>query len=125
LIRDFAVEPRRLAELLGGALSLSWFIVVGFGLVMLAAIPILPFDRSISLLTAIMGVGGLLQFQVNCYGSALRSQEENELHAAGFLLHKLCLVGSVLVTIKFNPMLSSFVLACLFSTIVQWAFLRW
>src|SRR5205085_8074125 len=93
LMRDMAVEPWRLAELTGGALSLSWVIVLVCTFLMLAAIPILPFDRSIGLLTAIMGLGGLLQFQVNCYGSALRSQEDNELHAAGFMLHKICLLG--------------------------------
>src|SRR5689334_17678802 len=68
LIRDMAVEPKRLAELLGGALSLSWLIVLVCAVLMFGAIPILPFDRKIGLLTAIMGLGGLLQFQVNCYG---------------------------------------------------------
>ncbi len=125
LIRDMAVEPRRLAELLGGALSLSWLIVLSCGLLMFAAIPILPFAPTISVLTAIMAFSGLLQFQVNCYGSALRSQEDNELHAAGFMLHKICLLGSVLIAVKFRPMLSSFVVVSLLSTIVQWVFQRW
>jgi O-antigen/teichoic acid export membrane protein len=125
LIRDMAVEPRRLGELLGGALSLSWLIVLACALLMFAAIPILPFGQRIGFLTAVMGLGGLLQFQINCYGSALRSQEDNELHAAGFMLHKICLLGSILVVLNFKPVLSSFVLVWLFATVVQWIFLRW
>ena len=125
LMRDMAVEPDGMAELLGEALSLAWLVTIGCSLLMVMAIPFLPFDRTITVLTVTMGIGGLTQFQGNCYGSALRSQEDNELYAAGFVLHKVCLLALVVFALGVRPTLSSLVAAQLVSNILQWLFFRW
>jgi O-antigen/teichoic acid export membrane protein len=125
LVRDMAVEPSRLGDLLGEALALAWLVTIGCGLLMVVSIPFLPFDRTIAALTVAMGIGGLTQFHCNCHGSVLRSQEDNELQAAGFVLHKVCFLTLVVVALQVRPSLSSLVAAQLVANILQWLFVRW
>jgi O-antigen/teichoic acid export membrane protein len=124
LIRDMAVDAARIATLLGSALSLSWVIGIACAGVMFGAIPFLPFDHRTATLTAVMGVGGLTQFQVNCYGSVLRAQEENEFYAAGFVLHKISLVILVVAAIIASASLAALVAAYTLASLAQWLFLR-
>lgn len=125
LVRDMAVEPSRLRQLLGETLALAWLVTIVCSLLMVISIPFFPFDRTIVALTVAMGIGGLTQFQCNCYGSALRSQEDNELQAAGFVLHKVCFLTLVVVALRARLGLSALVAAQLVANVLQWLFVRW
>jgi O-antigen/teichoic acid export membrane protein len=125
LVRDMAVQPGRIAELLGDALCLAWLVTIVCGLLMAMSVLFLPFDHTITVLTVTMGIGGLTQIQCNCYGAALRSQEDNELQAAGFVLHKVCLLALVVCALRVSPTLSMLVAAQLAANIFQWLFYRW
>jgi len=100
LMRDVAIEPEKTGELLGGTLSLAWLFSAAIALLTFAVIPFLPFDYAISGLTAVMVLGGLWQLQCGCYGAVLRAFEDNELNAFGFMLHKILLLGFVLIALQ-------------------------
>ena len=125
LVRDMAVEPSRIGELLGIALSLAWAVCAAVVMLMTLAIFLLPVDRRMGVLTLIMGIGSLSQFQCNCYGSVLISQEENDLQSSGFILHKISLLLTVLVALGIRSGLPGVVTAHLLSSIFQWRFNRW
>jgi O-antigen/teichoic acid export membrane protein len=125
LMRDMAVEPRRIPRVLGAALSLAWLVTIVLTLLMLGSIHFLPFDRDIELLTVIMGVGGASQFQCGLYGATLRSQEDNELYALGFVLHKAILVAMVAAVFALGFGLRAVVFSHLIANLLQWWFYRW
>jgi len=125
LMRDLAVSPEKMAETLGGALWLSWILSIGVGLIMWAIIPFLHFNHEVKLLTAIMGVNCLSNFPCGCWGAVLRSQEDNELHAAGFLLHKILFLTLIFVSLRAGMGLTGIVLAHLIPNLIQWWFYRW
>jgi O-antigen/teichoic acid export membrane protein len=125
LMRDMAVKPGKLAELLGGALPLAWVISFVAGLLMLAAIWFLHFDLRVKVLTEIMGLAGLSQFICGCYGAVLRSQEDNELHALGVVLQRILLVALVFTALELRTALTGVTLALLISNLCQWWFYRW
>lgn len=124
LMRDVAIEPTRTEELLGGTLSLAWLFSCAIALLIFALIPFLPFDYSISVLTAIMVVGGLWQLQCNSYGGVLRAHEDNELNAFGFILHKVVLLSLVLVALQSRHALWGVVLSHLAANLAEWWFYR-
>ena len=125
LMRDLAVAPQSTAELLGGALSLAWAVCSAIILLMFAVIFVLPFPRAVSVLTAIMAIGGLTQFHCGCYGSVLLAHEDNELQALGFIFHKFVLIAGVLVALEAGTGLAGVVIAHLLASIFQWSFYRW
>lgn len=125
LMRDLAVSPAKMAETLGGALWLSWLLSIGVGLVMWAIIPFLHFSFEVKLLTAIMGINCLSNFPCGCYGAVLRSQEDNELHAAGFLLHKVLFLILIFFSLRAGMGLTGIVIAHLIPNLIQWWFYRW
>ena len=125
LMRDLAVNRDRMAEILGGALALAWLLSIGAGILMGALIPFLHLSLRIKLLTAIMGVSALSNFPCGCYGAVLRSQEENELHAAGFLLHKIFFLALIFFSLRAGMGLTGIVFAHLIPNIIQWWFYRW
>jgi len=124
LIRDLAVEPERLGELLGEALALGWVIMSGATGVLLLAVPIVPFDRSLVVSAALMGVAGFLQLPSNCYSAALRSQEDNELQAAGIILQKVCVLVFTVCALRLRPTLPVLAAAQLAANVAQWIFYR-
>ncbi len=125
LMRDLAVKPEKTGELLGQTLSLAWLISSAVTLLMFGAIPFLHFDYAISILTALMGVGGLWQLQCGCYGAVLRAREDNELYALGFLLHKVILMVLVVAALQARTALPGIVVAHLLANLFQWWFYRW
>src|SRR5580704_4195542 len=92
---------------------------------MCAIIPFLHFSHEVKLLTAIMGVNCLSNFPCGCWGAVLRSQEDNELHAAGFLLHKILFLTLIFVSLRAGMGLTGIVLAHLIPNLIQWWFYRW
>jgi len=124
LVRELATKPERMAEILGAAVSLVWLLTALVGLLIVAAVPFLHFDFEIKALAALMGVATLAQFHATVYGSVLRSQEDNEWHALGFLLHKIVFCVCVFAGLKAGLGLLGIVLAHLVPNLFQWAFYR-
>jgi O-antigen/teichoic acid export membrane protein len=125
LMRDMAISPRSIGSLLGGALALAWIVTATLILLMFAGVLIIPFDRETGLLTVVMGIGGASQFQCGLYGATLRSQEDNELQALGFVLHKIILLAMISGFALLGLTLRVVVLSHLVSNICQWLFYRW
>ena len=124
LVRELATQPERMGEILGAATSLVWILTAGVGLLILAAIPFLHFDFATKALAALMGAATLAQFHATIFGAVLRSQEDNEWHAAGFLLHKVVFCVCVFAGLKAGLGLLGVVLAHLVPNLCQWAFYR-
>ena len=124
LIRDLAVEPERLGELLGQTLALGWVIIGSAICLLLVAVPIVPFDRGLIIATALMCVSGLLQFPSNCYSSALRSQEDNEIQAGGIILQKMCVLMFTACALQMRATLPALAAAQAAANVVQWIFYR-
>jgi O-antigen/teichoic acid export membrane protein len=78
LMRELAKTPEKLAEILGAALALIWVLSIAVELIILAIVPFLHFSLEVKLLTLAMGAATLSLFHCAGYGSALRSQEDNE-----------------------------------------------
>ena len=93
-MRELAKTKEKMAEILGAALSLIWVLSIAVELIIIAIVPFLHFSLEIKLLTVAMGAATLSLFHCAGYGSALRSQEDNEVHALGFLVHKIVFCGS-------------------------------
>jgi O-antigen/teichoic acid export membrane protein len=125
VMRDMAVAPNSLARILGAALALAWIVTAALTFLMLASVLILPLNRQLGLLTVIMGIAGASQFQCGLYGATLRSQEDNELQALGFVLHKIILLALISASILAGVTLPLIVLAHLVSNLCQWGFYRW
>jgi len=125
LMRDMAVAPERVSELLGGALTLTVPYILAASLVMVAIIPFFHFDLRFSILTAIMGFARLEHVFIGCYGAVLLSREDYELHAIGFVLHKLVLLALVLAALMLGTGLDGVVIAHALSIIPPWILFHW
>ncbi len=125
LIRELARAPERLEEILGAAVSLIWLLTFAVGFVMLGVAPLLHLPLYAKVLALLMGAATLSQFHAMGYGSVLRAKEENELHAAGFLLHKVLFIILIAVGLKCRMALFGVVLAHLIPSLFQWGLYRW
>jgi O-antigen/teichoic acid export membrane protein len=125
LMRDMAVRPRDIPQTLGGALALAWVTTAAFAALMSVGILALRFNQEIGLLTAIMGIGGASQFQCGLYGATLRSQEDNELQALGFVLHKFIVLAMISCFVLLGLTLRAVVLSHIIAYLFQWLFYRW
>jgi O-antigen/teichoic acid export membrane protein len=125
LMRELAKTPEKLAEILGAALSLIWVLSIAVELIILAIVPFLHFSLEIKLLTLAMGAATLSLFHCAGYGSALRSQEDNELHALGFLVHKIVFCGFIFIGLKMGLALVGIVFAHLIPNILLCFYYRW
>ena len=125
LIRELAKQPEKLAEILGAALSLIWILSIAVELIILAIVPFLHFSVEVKLLTLTMGVATLSLFHCAGYGSALRSQEDNELHALGFLVHKILFCALIFLGLRLGLALVGIVFAHLIPNILLCFYYRW
>src|SRR6202158_3796201 len=125
LMRELATQPQKMAEILGAALSLIWVLSIGVELIILLIVPFLHFNFQVKLLTLAMGAATLSLFHCAGYGSALRSQEDNELHAMGFLLHKVLFCILVFLGLRMGFALVGVVLAHLIPNILLCLYYRW
>jgi O-antigen/teichoic acid export membrane protein len=125
LVRELATKPERMGEILGAAMLLIWALSFAVGALFLAVIPFLHFSLEVKVLTALMGVATLAQFHASGYGAVLRSQEDNELHSLGFLLHKVIFCICVFAGLKSGLGLLGVVLAHLIPNIFQREFYKY
>ncbi len=125
LMRELAKQPEKIAEILGAALSLIWALSIAVELLILAIVPFLNFSLEVKLLTLVMGVATLSLFHCAGYGSALRSQEDNELHAAGFLVHKVLFCALIFLGVKMGLALVGIVFAHLIPNVLLCFYYRW
>jgi O-antigen/teichoic acid export membrane protein len=125
LMRELAKQPDRLAEILGAALSLIWTLSIAVELIILAIVPFLNFSLEVKLLTLAMGAATLSLFHCAGYGSALRSQEDNELHALGFLIHKVLFCALIFIGLRMGLALVGIVFAHLIPNVLLCFYYRW
>ena len=125
LMRELAKTPEKLAEILGAALALIWVLSIAVELIILAIVPFLHFSLEVKLLTVAMGAATLSLFHCAGYGSALRSQEDNELHALGFLVHKIVFCGLMFLGLKMGLALVGIVFAHLIPNVLLCFYYRW
>jgi len=72
-----------------------------------------------------MGVATLSLFHCAGYGSALRAREDNELHALGFLVHKILFCGLIFIGLKLGLALIGIVVAHLIPNVLLCCYYRW
>ena len=125
LVRELATQPEKMSEILGAALSLIWALTIGGELVILGILPFLNFTLEVKVLTLVMGAATLTVLHCSGYGSALRSQEDNELHALGYLVHKLLFFALIFVGLKMGLALVAVVLAHLIPNVLLCFYYRW
>src|SRR4029077_17020822 len=125
LVRELATQPEKIGEILGAALSLIWLLSIAVALLVLAIVPFLHFNLEGKILTCVMAVATLSMFHCAGYASVLRSQEDNELQAVGYLLHKILFFILIYAGLKTGLALEGVVLAHLIPNILLWAFYRW
>ena len=127
LMRDLAVKPENTGQLLGAALSLAWIFVIIVGAGMAVVIPFLHLTREVKLATGLMGLSGLIGFQAGYYGSVIRSQEDNEFHALGFIIYGLAVFVLTLAAAATHSwsVLIGVSLACVLANVIQVLFFRW
>jgi len=99
LIREIARRPDELERLLLGARSLMWIFTGTTFLLMLVILLCLPLEIEIQRLSLVMGVGYLLLLQSVSYVAVLRATENMEYNAIGFVVHKMVLVGLLIVVL--------------------------
>ena len=125
LTRDLAIEPAKIREVLGATLGLAW-VMCFFAMILIAAIvPLFHFSRWLSILIALMGLEGLTQFICGCHGAVMRSQEDYENNALGFVLHKVVALTLVCLALILHYGLAGVVAAHLLGSLTQWWFYRW
>ena len=125
LIRELARAPERMGDILGAALALIWLLTAVVFVLILGVVACLHFPAQTKLLTVCMGASTLAQFHAMGYGSVLRSQEENDLHAIGFFLHKVIFFALIVAGLKAGLALPGVVLAHFIPNLFQWGFYRW
>jgi O-antigen/teichoic acid export membrane protein len=125
LMRELAKQPDKLADILGAALSLIWTLSIAVELVIIVIVPFLNFSLEVKLLTLAMGVATLSLFHCAGYGSALRSQEDNELHALGFLMHKILFCALIFLGLHLGLALVGIVFAHLIPNVLLCFYYRW
>ncbi len=125
LTRDLAIDPIRIKEVLGATLGLAWVMSGGAIVLMAAVIPFFHFNHWLSCLIALMGVEGLTQFICGCYGAVMRSQEDYESNAFGFVLHKIVALALVVAALLLHFGLGGVVAAHIVGSLTQWWFYRW
>jgi O-antigen/teichoic acid export membrane protein len=125
LMRELAKQPEKLADILGAALSLIWALSIAVELIILLIVPFLHFSLEVKLLTVAMGAATLSLFHCAGYGSALRSQEDNELHALGFLVHKILFCALIFLGLRLGLALVGIVFAHLIPNVLLCFYFRW
>jgi O-antigen/teichoic acid export membrane protein len=125
LMRELAKQPEKLADILGAALSLIWALSIAVELIILLIVPFLHFSLEVKLLTVAMGAATLSLFHCAGYGSALRSQEDNELHALGFLAHKILFCALIFLGLRLGLALVGIVFAHLIPNVLLGFYYRW
>jgi Membrane protein involved in the export of O-antigen and teichoic acid len=122
LIREIAKDPEGVAPLLGAAVSLIWVASGAICLVVALIVPFLHFGTDVKIAALVMSFATLATFHAAGYSAVLRAFEDNELNYLGYVLHKILLLGLILLAIRFHTGLVGFVSAHLVSNLLLWYF---
>ena len=122
LIREIAKDPEGVAPLLGAAVSLIWVASGAICLVVALIVPFLHFGTDVKIAALVMSFATLATFHAAGYSAVLRAFEDNELNYLGYVLHKILLLGLILLAIRFHTGLVGFASAHLVSNLLLWYF---
>jgi len=122
LIREISKDREQLVPLVGAGASLIWVISGVICLLVAFIVPFLHVGRDVKMSILGMSVATMAMFHAAGYSAVLRAFEDNELNYLGFVLHKVVLLGLVLVIVKLHFGLVGFVAAQLASNLLLWNF---
>jgi len=122
MIREIAKNPEGFAPLVGAAVSLIWLASGVICLLVALIVPFLHFGMDVKVSALIMSFATLATFHAAGYSAVLRAFEDNELNYLGYVLHKILLLGLILLAIRFQTGLVGFVSAHLVSNLLLWYF---
>ena len=122
MIREIAKDPEALVPVVGAGASLIWVVSVAVCLLVALIVVFLHFDTDVKIAAVIMSMATMATFHSAGYSAVLRAFEDNELNYLGFVLHKVLLLGLIVVTIKLKMGLVGFVIAHLISNVLLWNF---
>ena len=122
MIREIAKNPEGFAPLVGAAVSLIWLVSGVICLLVALIVPFLHFGMDVKVSALVMSFATLATFHAAGYSAVLRAFEDNELNYLGYVLHKILLLGLILLAIRFQTGLVGFVSAHLVSNLLLWYF---
>jgi O-antigen/teichoic acid export membrane protein len=122
LIREIAKDPEGFAPLMSAAVSLIWVASGAICLLVALIVPFLHFGTDVKIAALVMSFATLATFHAAGYSAVLRAFEDNELNYLGYVLHKILLLGLILLAIRFQTALVGFVSAHLVSNLLLWYF---
>ena len=122
MIREIAKNPEGFAPLVGAAVSLIWLVSGAVCLLVALIVPFLHFGMDVKVSALVMSFATLATFHAAGYSAVLRAFEDNELNYLGYVLHKILLLGLILLAIRFQTGLVGFVSAHLVSNLLLWYF---
>ena len=122
MIREIAKNPEGFAPLVGASVSLIWLASGAICLLVALIVPFLHFGMDVKIAALVMSFATLATFHAAGYSAVLRAFEDNELNYLGYVLHKILLLGLILLAIRFQTGLVGFVSAHLVSNLLLWYF---
>jgi O-antigen/teichoic acid export membrane protein len=122
LIREISKDREQLVPLVGAGASLIW--LISGVMCLLVGVVVLFIHLGIDMKLSVLGmsIAVMATFHAAGYGAVLRAFEDNELNYLGFVLHKILLLGLVIVIVKLHFGLLGFVAAHLASNLLLWNF---
>jgi O-antigen/teichoic acid export membrane protein len=122
LVREISTHRGQLDRYLGAAKSLIWILSFLTFAIMVGTIHLIGRSPEVVRLSYLMGLAVLAMFHVTGYAAVFRAFEVMELNALGFVLHKVFLLGCVLLTIFVEGGLTGFALSYLAANLALWGF---
>lgn len=122
LIREVAKNREEFAPLVGAAAALIWLMSGAVCVLVALIVPFLHFGWEVKVSALLMSFATLATFHAAGYGAVLRAFEDNELNHLGFVLHKVVLLGFIIVVVKFHFGVLGFVGSHLISNVLLWMF---
>jgi len=122
LIREIAKNPEGFVPLMGASVSLIWVASGAICLLVALIVPFLHFGTDVKIAALVMSFATLATFHAAGYSAVLRAFEDNELNYLGYVLHKILLLGLILLAIRFHTGLVGFVSAHFVSNLLLWYF---
>jgi O-antigen/teichoic acid export membrane protein len=122
LIREISKDREQLVPLVGAGASLIW--LISGVMCLLVGVVVLFIHLGIDMKLSVLGmsIATMATFHAAGYSAVLRAFEDNELNYLGFVLHKILLLGLVIVIVKLHFGLLGFVAAHLASNLLLWNF---
>src|SRR5204862_1619333 len=115
-------DHEQLVPLVGAGASLIWVISGAMCLLVTIIVLFLHVGTDLKLSILGMSVATMATFHAAGYSAVLRAFEDNELNYLGYVLHKILLLGLILLAIRFHTGLVGFVSAHFVSNLLLWYF---